>query len=128
LNSSELRAQEIVEFYNTLPGPFPYDDCRFVLGQGAEHADALIPTLDLYFSTIAGYASSARRIAHWSADRVVTAKADLANSFFENHPEYELLLRYIDRGSIPDLVEDLESYEILRLKLVKLLHELYPST
>jgi hypothetical protein len=96
---------------------FPYEDCRALQSRLAE-AEGLVPALDHHFATIAGYASSAARIDKWSAERLASMRRDLANSFFEEHPEYELLQQFITRADTPELFAALESFEQLRVSLL----------
>src|SRR5260221_6138942 len=100
--------------------PFPYEDCRTLLALSPGEYDGLIPDLDLYFSTIAGYASSASRVHSWSADGLRQLRQDLASSFFEDHPEYELLQRDISDDVTPNLSARLRLYDELRIELLQL--------
>lgn len=108
--------------------PFPYEGCRTVMARNSGEYEGLIPDLDLYFSTIAGYASAASRISSWDANRLQRARNDLACSFFELHPEYELLTREIDDDIAPDLAEQLRFHEELRTRLLALVRNVILSS
>jgi len=103
--------------------PFPYEGCRAVLTLSLGEFEGLIPDLDMFFSRIAGYASVVIKVDSWPASRFSRAEADLANSFFEEHPEYELLERDITDDLAPDLAEQLRFFEQLRVEILKLARE-----
>jgi hypothetical protein len=127
-SSADRSAIEIERLFRSISHPFPYDECRYLIKQRPEAGGALIPDLDLYFSTIAGYASSATSLARWSANRLAQARADLASSFFEQRPQYSELLAYVDTVATPSLFARLEAYEAIRVGLLELLRELQPSS
>ena len=111
------------DLYQSDHSPFPYEACRAVLALSPGELDGLIPDLDMFFFRIAGYASVVNKVDSWSASRVTQARADLANSFFEEHPEYELLQRDITDELAPDLAEQLRFHEHLRVEILKLARE-----
>ena len=111
------------DLYESDHSPFPYEGCRAVLALAPGEFEGLIPDLDLFFSRIAGHASVVSKINSWSSSRISQAKAELVNSFFEEHPEYELLQRDITDELAPDLAEQLRFYEHLRVEILKLARE-----
>ena len=111
------------DLYESDHSPFPYEGCRAVLALWPGEFDGLIPDLDMFFFRIAGYASAVSKVDSWPASRFSQARADLANSFFEEHPEYELLQRDITDELAPDLAEQLRFYEHLRAEILKLARE-----
>lgn len=111
------------DLYESDHPPFPYEGCCAVLALSPGEFDGLIPDLDMFFSRIAGYASAVNKVDSWSASRVAQARADLANSFFEEDPEYELLQREITDALAPDLAEHLRFYEHLRVEILRLARE-----
>ncbi len=102
---------------------FPIEGCRALVALRFKQDD-LVPNLDVYFSTIAGYASSAATISTWAQERVERARDDLASSFLERYPDYEALFRDINDSTAPDLAWRLDLYEELRTKLLELIRRM----
>jgi hypothetical protein len=117
-------ASAIQELFESDQSAFPYDGCRAVLALSAGEYGGLIPDLDLYFFRIAGYAGSVKTMRTWPMDRLRKAREDLANSFFEENPEYELLQRDITDEIAPDLASRLRLFEELRTRLLRFAKEL----
>ena len=115
--------EEITELVASDRRPFPYEDCRRLLAANPGEYKDLIPDLDQYFSMIAGYASSASLFDRWEQTRLGQARSDISNSFFEDHPEYDLLRPEINLSDTPHLHDRLELYETLRQLLLRLMSE-----
>lgn len=98
--------------------PFPYEGLRQLLGEAEATYDGLIPDLDMYFSTIAGYCSWGSRLLKWDNEKVDQVIANLESGFFEKHPRYKPLESIITQ---PDLVAKLNIYETMRVELRHLL-------
>lgn len=118
--SKKALGQQIEDLAATDQGPFPYEDCRYLLRTNPGEYEQLIPDLSSHFMTIAGYASNASQIEEWTEERIRLAREHLSNPFFENHPEYELLQRQISPEDTPHLADRLGLYEDLRQKILDL--------
>jgi uncharacterized protein YecE (DUF72 family) len=105
-------------------GPFPYEGCRRAKAQDREGVfENLIPDLDLYFSDIAGYRSSGKRILRWSEEKLDEARQRLARTFFDRHPIY-VSLQSLRREDAPDLFERMHETERARVVLLRLIEAL----
>ena len=115
-------AAEVSELFNkTIRGPFPYDDCRALLREAPNKYKDLIPALDLFFSTVAGYGSWGPKLLQWSPGQRQKATEDLAVSFFEKYPLYEPLLPLVTFSITPRLYSAFKAHESLRQSLLELL-------
>jgi hypothetical protein len=116
-------AETIEESYRAdLRHPFPYADCRSLLQLSDHGAFAmLIPDLDLFCSTVYGWASSARQLLDGSRERAGRARRDLAASFFEKHATYVPLREQVREATTPELHRRLQHCERLREQLLELL-------
>lgn len=118
-------AEALVElrrvFKEDLSTPFPYDDCRRVYARAGKIADGLIPDLDLYFGDVAGYCSWGKRLQRLSQAELLAARATLARSFFEKHPEYLPLAVLINETDTPVLFADLKLHDELRGRLLAII-------
>jgi len=101
--------------------PFPHHDCFGLIEDVGEAVSDLIPCLDLYFSTIAGYSSSAQRILLWPDERKRAARHDLARGFYEQYPEFRILQPMITHDSVPDLFDEYWLHEYARETLLTVL-------
>ncbi len=102
-------------------GPFPYDDCRYLLQNNDERFEDLIPDLDTYFWGIARCCSSPWKLLKLSKEQLREIQGSLTTTFFEEYPQYRLLERQIDEVNTPDLHENLALYEKMRVMLLELL-------
>jgi len=116
----ELTLRETQELFRQAEGPFPYAGCRYVLSRADPGNEDLVPDLDMYWATIAGFASSASSVRRWPSERQAQALEATTLSFFEEHPEYERLQWYINECDTPDLLRRIETYELIRQALRKL--------
>jgi hypothetical protein len=108
-------------------GPFPYEGCRKLLAADDEGVyRALIPDLDSYFSEIAGYRSSAKRMPRWPRDKVLGARSRVERSLQDRYPQYEKL-NELRRQDAPDLYERLAQSERARTTLLRFLDLLLES-
>src|ERR1700735_2352342 len=97
-------ARQIEALYkSSFAGPFPYQDCFWVAGQAKVDTADLIPELDWYFGTVAGYASSATRLGARPAEELMKAEKILSKEFFECFPQLECCLPFISSEETPDL-------------------------
>lgn len=68
---------------------------------------------------IAGYCSWGVKMLRWPQRKLTEAQSRMALSFFEIHPEYCTLRRFITGSDAPDLHEYLGAYEGMRKKLIE---------
>ncbi|MEN3333726.1 MAG: YxiJ-like protein [Blastocatellia bacterium] len=118
--ASEL-ADEIMQLYRKNRMPFPYTGCRFILHGLEDDFDGFIPDLNLWSMDIAGFASQSFRIKDWPVEKLRTGQGLMSLGFFDKHPEYRVLERFISSEETPDLYEKLKLYEKMRNKLLELL-------
>jgi hypothetical protein len=104
--------------------PFPYAGARRLLQEAGGGYEDLIPDLDLYFSTIAGYCSWGKTILNWPRAKVDEARKRVSDSFFNRHPKYKALEKVINESVAPDLYAELRLHEEMRAKLLELLFQL----
>lgn len=101
--------------------PFPYQDSRKIL---AESESDFIPSLDMYFSEIAGYCSWGKRVLSWSSEKNIEAQKRLKLSFFQKHPKFARLKLKINDNETPKLYNQMLVYELMRLTLIDILSEI----
>ena len=87
---NQLVAEVEDRFNKGIHGPFPYDDCRTLLRVNPQKYEDLIPALDLFFSTVAGYGSWGSKLLQWSPGQIHKATENLADNFFEKNPSNSL--------------------------------------
>lgn len=108
-------------------GPFPYDGCRKVKALDREGVfKNLIPDLDLYFSEVAGYRSSGKRMLRWPDEKLQAAHRCLSRSLFERYPMYNSL-QSLRREEAPDLYDCIRETERARVVLLRLIEALEPT-
>lgn len=108
-------------------GPFPYDGCRKVKALDREGVfENLIPDLDLYFSEVAGYRSSGKRILRWPDEKLQEAHRRLSRTLFDHYPMYNSL-RSLRREEAPDLYDHIHGTERARVALLRLIEALQPT-
>ena len=117
-----MKGEEIEAIYKaSLCGPFPYADCRVIAGIEGLSTEDLIPELDSYLSTLAGYSSSASRLLLRTAPELNQARVLLSKTFFDRFPQLRRYERLIDEVRTPDLAKQMAAAEALRLGLLELL-------
>jgi hypothetical protein len=116
--------RQIEELYRTtFVGPFPYDDCFFLADSSGIPREDLIPELDMYFSEIAGYSSSATRLLSRSSVDLETARKTLKRGFFQRFPDLHWIQERINERDTPILFKQLKVAEELRSMLIQVLQE-----
>jgi len=100
---------------------FPYQDCYKLQRFHPRITRSLVPDLDMYFSFIAGYGSSATTLHQRPKAELRAAVPKLKRSFYEACPEYSPLAKYITDNETPTLFHDLELSDRLRLGLTTLI-------
>lgn len=124
MNDTKLMTQVarlITLYQESSRTPFPYAGIRKIVQKAEGAYDTLIPDLDLYFSTIAGYCSWGQGVLSWDDRKVEEAKRYASQSFFDRHREYKSLLPLITEA---DLIHQLEIYEKMRVTLLELMSSL----
>lgn len=113
------QAKRLASLYEEVSrAAFPYKEVRKLLRKAGTKSDRLIPDLDLYFSTLAGYCSWGRRLLIWDDKKVQEAKVYVERGFYDRHPEYRSLRSFINES---ELNHQLEAYEEMRRDLLSLL-------
>jgi hypothetical protein len=103
---------------------FPYEGSRNLLRQAAGNYEGLVPDLDMYFSTIAGYCSWGEKILNWPQEKILEAQNRIAVTFFAKHPQYKPLEAAITESDTPDLFAVMASHEKMRRSLLELFDRL----
>src|SRR5947209_18842195 len=97
-------AQKIRQKYEeNFNHPFPLDDLLKLKRLDPFNWNRLHGELDLYFSTVAGYAYRADRLWRSSKKKLLEAKFCLAQSFFEKHPSLSIYENAITKELTPNL-------------------------
>ena len=104
--------------------PFPHQDCRKIVSENEDDFEGFIPSLDIYFSDIAGFCSYGNRIKSWSMEEVEDAENQLNKSFFYRFPKFSELKIRINSKETPMLHNQLLIYDLMRLTLVDVLSEI----
>lgn len=119
-------AEQLTALYKqSAQGRFPYDDIRNLFRKAGTSYEGLVPDLDLYFSSIAGYCSWGKRILNWDTERRQKALTYASRSFFDRHPEYKSLMPFIEQS---ELSKQLDNIEEMRTTLLRVLTSLEVST
>lgn len=77
-------------------------------------SDQLIPDLDIFFSDLAGFASSPEMITTRPAEQIERYARVLRESFFARFPEHGAIAKYITQQATPQLFEQLSAAESIR--------------
>ena len=120
-----MRKGEQIEalYASSFRGPFPYDDCLWLADCIGKPSSDLIPELDWYFSSIAGYSSSASRLANRTPEELRAAERFLTKDFFLYFPDLNCYRHLIDKENTPRLYQRLIIAEQMRQGLLVLLSE-----
>ena len=113
-----LSKMTISLFEESRERPFPYAGIREILKLHPSSYEELIPDLDWFNSTIAGYSSRANTIENWTLSETEEAMTVLSSPFYDKHPEYRPLRQ--DMASQVDLSYDIEVHEKMRQSLLLL--------
>jgi|SRR6185437_9235460 len=117
-----MTAVEVENIYKTrFLVPFPYADCRWLISHENQQAESLIPELDMYFSVIAGYSSSATRLGERPATVLRRAREVLSLDLFETYPSLRLYRELITEQQTPTLYAHLQIAEQMRLGLLEII-------
>jgi hypothetical protein len=125
LDRIEDKLEEIREWQLEAEGPFPYDDCRFLIQEFEQITTDLIPDLDLWMSKIAGYASRGRRLMRLSTSELREIRDAISLRFMDEHLRYSTIALFeLNSKRTPELAEDLDNYERMRLALREVIEEM----
>ena len=117
--AEHLRAR----YQQSCQGPFPYEAVRTAVRKAGTSYDGLIPSLDLYFSTIVGYCSWGKQMLNWDSEKRKAAFTYASRSFFDRHPEYESLRPFIGDSDLSTRLENIEEMRITLLHVLASLSE-----
>lgn len=109
--------------------PFPYADIRHIYKTVTSRKiktrraidKGFIPDLDYYQSSIAGCSSWGKKALKWDADKRQEFTGLLGGEFFDRHPEYLLVRRWITEANTPDLYRNFVLYEEMRVNVLALI-------
>ncbi len=104
--------------------PFPYRDCEKILTVVGNKFENFVPSLDLYFSDVAGHCSWGEKIAFWSVEKVEAVENQMQKSFFDRFPKLSELKDKITDRETPQLYNQFLIYNLMRLTLADILSEL----
>lgn len=122
------RLLQLERFYESeLLTPFPYPDIRKLCQGSIGGFEGLIPDMAMYFANLVGYCSWGNKMMKWSAKKIDEATVVLQKPFFEEFPQYKVLLPAITKKGVPDLYRDLENHEAVRKALLSVFSELPAS-
>ncbi len=117
-------AQKIVRSYeNEFCGPFPRKDVNNVGDLFPNEKDIFHGRLEMYFSDIAGYASSADRLARRPKEELIEARTKLSKSFFGINPSLAIYKEYCNEKFAPELYRQMQIADNLRTDLVTIITE-----
>ena len=113
--------QELVGYDKRRRRPFPREDCRKVFGANGDRELDFVGDLNSYDMTITGPISWGAKILDWPNEKIGTLLRYANKSFFEAFSEYAYLQPLITKTNTPDLYNDMELHERIRLVLIELL-------
>lgn len=107
--------------------PFPHEDCRKLRQEYPLLTDGLVPSLDSYFSFIAGFSSSASKLTERPRSQLSDAIPKLKRSFFETYPQYLPLAEVLNPGKFEKLSLRLRSADGSRVDLITIMERIINS-
>lgn len=107
-----------------LLNPFPYEDCRKLLGDRRGEFEDFIPSLDTYFADIAGLCSWGKGSLNWTDEYIKQYEPKLRQSFFQEFPAFASLEISINETNTPTLFNQLLIYELMRMTLLDILPDI----
>lgn len=132
---AEALALKLKKMFDAHIRPFPYDDIWHIgktvtsrkIATRRAIAKGFVADLDMYLSDIAGCSSWDRKALTWDSETRRLFAGLMSKEFFEQHPEYLLVRRWITETNTPELFRDFVLHEEMRvnvLALLRLLNEL----
>jgi hypothetical protein len=126
--SIEKRLETIREWGLELEGPFPYDDCRFLINEFEQITTDLMPDLDLWRSDIAGVASWGKKLMKLPPDKLRKFRDVISLKFVEEHPQYNTIFLFgLNSKHTPELAEEMDNYERIRSALCEAIDDMLKS-
>ncbi len=121
--------------YEEIIHPFPYADIRHIYKTVTSRKirtrraieKGFIPDLDYYWLNIVGCSSWGKKALRWDAQKRQEFTGLLDRAFFDRHPEYLLVRRWITESNTPHLYHRFMLHKEMRvsvLVLIKLLDRL----
>ena len=102
MDDQTATTHRVLERYKTrMHAPFPTADINKLFPDDDAATNLLHARLEMYLSGIAGYASTADRLARRSREDLKAARLFLLQSFFERFREYSPLRAKINRENAP---------------------------
>lgn len=132
---AEALALNLEKMFDAHIRPFPYDDIWHIQKTLTSRkkatrraiAKGFVADLDMYLFDIAGCSSWGRKALTWDGETRRLFARLMSREFFEQHPEYLLVRRWITDTNTPELFRDFALHEEMRvsvLALLRLLDEL----
>ena len=115
--------------YDAIVYPFPYKDIWHIdktvtsrkIATRRAIRKGFIPDLDIYLSDIAGCCSWGKKALVWDAETRELFSQLMSKQFFEKHPEYVLVRRWITQENTPHLYGTLVYYNEMRVNVLALI-------
>lgn len=134
----ETLTETLNKLYEDILHPFPYADIRHIYKTVTSRKirtrraidKGFIPDLDYYWSSIAGCSSWGKKAPRRAFEKRLKLARLLDEEFFDKHPEYQPVRRWITEANTPYLYRDFVLHEEMRvnaLALYRLLDRLYNS-
>ena len=112
------------QFEQDCRGPFPLDDVRKVCSSDPEDLPVFHGQLEIFLSSIAGYASRADRLGRRPRAEILEARRKLSQPFFEKHKHLKKFQGAITPKATPNLFRELTTAEKLRTELLTVIDEI----
>lgn len=135
----ETLIETLDRLYEEIIHPFPYADIRHIYKTVTSRKirtrraidKGFIPDLDYYWSSIVGYSSWNEKASRRDFQKRLKLARFLNEEFFDKHPEYQPVRRWITEANTPHLYRRFVQHEVMRvnaLSLYRLLDRLYNSS
>ena len=130
-----MLALKLTAMHKAIAHPCPYDDIRHIYKTVTSRKKltrrvmdkGFIADLDVYFSDTAGCSSWGKKALGWGSEKRKLFARLMSQEFFEKHPEYLPVRRWITEANTPELFRDFVLHEEMRvnvLALIRLLDKL----
>jgi len=106
------------QFEEDCLSPFPLEDVKKLRSRDPENLALFHGQLEMYLSSIAGYASSADRLGRRPRAELAQAREYLSQSFFEKYTSLTVYRDAITPEFTPNLFRDLTTADKLRKELL----------
>ncbi len=112
------------QFEEECLSPFPLEDVKKLRSRDPENLALFHGQLEVYLSSVAGYASSADRLGRRPRAELVQAREYLSRSFFEKYTSLTVYREAITAELTPNLFRDLATTDNLRKELLVVIDEI----